>query len=179
MAIPKRRPVGDQALEGVTLDRHPGGRRDPVEHARLEHVRPGVDQVARFGPGCRLLDEAPDASVVVELDDTERRWIVDPDEVQRGLGAESAVGGDEGADVEIGQHVTVGDDERVVDAGGLGREPDRSGGVERLGLDGVASTPTSPQRPSGNASMNGSGLKPSASMTSLTPPRTRLATVAR
>ncbi len=41
------------------------------------------------------------------------------------------------ADVEVGHHVAVGDDERVVDARRLGGETDRSGRVERLGLDGI------------------------------------------
>ena len=44
---------------------------------------------------------------------------------------------DERGDVEVGQHVAVGDDERVVDAAEVGRESDRPGGVERLGLDRV------------------------------------------
>ena len=41
-------------------------------------------------------------------------------------------------DVEIGEHVAVHDEERVVDAGFERGEPDRARGVERLGLDGVA-----------------------------------------
>ena len=45
--------------------------------------------------------------------------------------------GDECPDVEIGEDVAVGDDERVVDAGVLGGETDRARGVERLGFDGV------------------------------------------
>ena len=44
---------------------------------------------------------------------------------------------DERGDVEVGEHVTVGDDERLVDARRVGGEADRAGGVERLRLDGV------------------------------------------
>ena len=71
------------------------------------------------------------------LDDAERRRVLDP---MRWIVASAPAARwnvDERGDVEIGQHVTVGDDERVVDAGVLGGEPDRAGRVERLGLDGV------------------------------------------
>ncbi len=47
------------------------------------------------------------------------------------------MGGDQRGDVEIGDDVAVHHDERVVDAGVLGREPDRAGRVERFGLDRV------------------------------------------
>ena len=84
-------PGGDEPRERVALDRHPYVGRDQVEHARLEHVGAGVDQVARFGAGCRLLDELDDAArtvrVVGELDDTERRRVVDADQVNGRIGA--------------------------------------------------------------------------------------------
>ena len=51
--------------------------------------------------------------------------------------------GDEGGGVEVGDDVAVDRQERVVDAGALGREADRAGGVERLRLDGVAQLDTS------------------------------------
>ena len=41
------------------------------------------------------------------------------------------------ADVEVGEHVAVDDEEAVVDAGVEGREADGARRVERLGLDGV------------------------------------------
>ena len=41
------------------------------------------------------------------------------------------------ADVEVGEHVAVDDEERVVDAGFERGEADGAGGVERLGLDRV------------------------------------------
>ena len=88
-------------------------------------------------PGAGFSTKRSDATAVVELDDAERRRVVDGDQVDRRLGAGRPVGGDEGADVEVGEHVAVGDDERVVDAGVVGGEADRPGGVERLGLDGV------------------------------------------
>ncbi len=47
------------------------------------------------------------------------------------------MGGDQRGDVEVGDDVAVHDDERVVDARVLGCEPDRAGGVEWFGLDGV------------------------------------------
>ena len=45
---------------------------------------------------------------------------------------------DQLADVEVGEHVAVDDDEGVVDAGRPGGEGDGPAGVQRLGLDGVA-----------------------------------------
>ena len=47
------------------------------------------------------------------------------------------MGGDEVGDGQVGEDVTVGDDERVVDAGVVGGEADGSGRVQGLGLDGV------------------------------------------
>ena len=77
-------PAGGEQRERVALDRHPpaGGMR--VEHARLEHVRAGVDQVARLGARRRLLDEAqrcgrPASSSTTPNADgssTGIRWIV-------------------------------------------------------------------------------------------------------
>ena len=58
---------------------------------------------------------------------------------------------DQRGDVEVGEHVAVGDDERVVDARDVGREADGPGGVERLGFDRVA------QRHAGAAAV-GEGL---------------------
>ena len=58
------------------------------------------------------------------------RWIV-------ASAAETAMRGDEMRHVEVGQHVTVGHDERVVDAGRVGGEADRPGRVERFGFDRV------------------------------------------
>ena len=44
---------------------------------------------------------------------------------------------DEGGCVDVGEHVSVEDEEGVVDPGRLRREPHGAGGVERLRLDGV------------------------------------------
>jgi len=48
-----------------------------------------------------------------------------------------AVEGDEGADVEVGQHVAVDHQERLVDAGEVRSKAHRAGRIEGLGLDGV------------------------------------------
>ena len=56
-----RRPVGDELRERLALDRHPAAGLDQVEHAGLEHVGAGVDQVRVGVAGRRLLDEAPHA----------------------------------------------------------------------------------------------------------------------
>ena len=77
--------------------------------------------------------------------------------------------------VEVGEDVAVDHDERVVDARRIGGETNGAGRVERLGLDGVAQGDAGAP-PSGNAATNGSGLKPSASVTSVMPLRPRLVT---
>ena len=53
------------------------------------------------------------------------------------LGAALAVEGDQGRQIEVGEHVAVDHDEGLVDAGEGGGEPDGAGRVERLGLDGI------------------------------------------
>ena len=98
-------------------------------------------------PLIRLLGAVPGAGFstnrrilpsVIGGDDTEGRRIVDRDEMNGGLCRVASVEVDECGNVEIGQDVAVGDDERVVDPTEVGREPDGTGRVERLGLDRVA-----------------------------------------
>ena len=55
-----------------------------------------------------------------------------------GLGRMLPMEIDERGDVEIGQDIAVGDDERVVDSAEVGGESDRARSVERFGFDGVA-----------------------------------------
>ena len=119
--------VGHHLREGLALDRHPPTGRDAIEHRRLEHICAGVDLVARRRARRRLLDEPLDPAVGIDGDDAERRRVVDADQVHasprpraRGGSRTSA------ADVEVGQHVAVGDDERVVDAAEVGGELDRT-----------------------------------------------------
>ena len=111
-----------RSRERVALDRRPctpAG--SAVEHRRLEHVGAGVDQVARLGAGRRLLDEAPrpDAGRRSVSTTPNARRIVDR---RSGGSSPSApptrwcVATSRGH-VEIGEDVTVGDDERLVDAG--------------------------------------------------------------
>ena len=78
----------------------------------------------------------------VDGHDAERRRVVDGDQVDRRLGSVLPMEVDERGDVEVGQHVAVGDDERVVDAAEVGGEVDRAGGVERLRLDRVVQRDT-------------------------------------
>ena len=64
------------------------------------------------------------------------RRILDLRERDRRLRAALVVEAHHRAEVEVGEHVAVADDEPLVDP--FGREPDRAGGAERLVLDGVA-----------------------------------------
>ena len=166
--------ASDDDREHVTLDRRPHAGPHQFEHRRFEHVRAGADEVARLGSGRRLLDERstrPAPSVISPMSTTPKldgsstaiRWIVASAPSRRCAATRRR-------HVEVGEHVAVGHDERVVDAGGVGGEANRPAGVERLGLDGVRERDVA-TRPSGNASTNGSGLNPSANTTSVTPPR--------
>ena len=88
-------------------------------------------------PGAGFSTKRTMRPLVVDLGDTERRWVVDRCEVDRGLGVRTPVHGDKVGDRQVGEHVAVGDDERLVDTGVVRSEADRSRGVERLRLDGV------------------------------------------
>jgi hypothetical protein len=55
----------------------------------------------------------------------------------RSLGTALSMECDEGAEIEIGEHVAVDDDKGLIDAPVEGSEPDRTGRVERFGLDGI------------------------------------------
>ena len=131
-------PAGDDLGKRGTLDRDPLAGGDALQHRRLQHVGTAVDLVARRCAGGRLLDESFDPAVAVGGDDAERRGVVDSDEVNGRFGRLATVEVDERGDVEIREDVSVGDDERVVDAAEISSEPDRPGGVERLGFDRVA-----------------------------------------
>ena len=100
------------------------------------------------------------ASIRVAVDHTERGWIFDRREVQRGLGAVAAVKCDQGGDVEIGEHIAVGDDERGIDARVQRREPDCATRIERLGLDCVDQRRARRTCRRGRPRTNGSGRKP-------------------
>ena len=89
-------------------------------------------QLVGARPGRRLLDERDDLTVVAGRDHAERRRIVDLRQRDRRLGAARLVELDERADVEVGEHVAVADDQPLVDA--LRREADAARGPERLRL---------------------------------------------
>ena len=65
--------------------------------------------------------------------DAERGRVLDLGERDRRLGAPLVVERDERAEVEVGEHVAVADEQPLVDA--LGREADAARGAERLVLD--------------------------------------------
>ena len=107
-------PAGGHARERLALDRHPAARRDALEHARLEHVGAGVDEVARrcrpAAASRRTRTTRPLASTSTtpnaDGSSTGMRWIV-------ASALRRPVDGDEFGDVEVGEHVAVGDDERA------------------------------------------------------------------
>ena len=125
-----------QARERLALDRDVETRRDPVEERRLENVRTRVDPVARGLARRWLLDERDHTAVGGRRHDTERARVVDLRQRDRGFRALLDVEANHVAEVQLGEHVAVADDDSLVDP--LGREPDRARGAERLVLDRVA-----------------------------------------
>jgi hypothetical protein len=126
---------GGHGRERLSLDRHPPPRRDAVDHRRLQHVRAGVDEVARrLAPG-RLLDERGHPAPGVGEDDAVAGRIVDPMQRDGALCGSDVVEGDERRDVEVREHVPVDDQEALIDPGVEGGVADGSRSVQRLGLD--------------------------------------------
>ena len=126
----------EHAREDLALDRHIEPGRDAIEELGLEHVRAGVDPVARRLARRGLLDERDHAAVVLGRHDTERARVVDLGQRDRRLRAALVVEPHHRGEIEVGEHVAVADDEALVDP--VGREADRAGGAERLVLDRVA-----------------------------------------
>ena len=144
-----------------------------VEHLRFEHVGAGVDQVARLRARRRLLDEAHDPSVGVAFDDAERRRVVDADQMDRRLGARRR-DGRRPVRRRRGRSGRRRWRRRTCRRCRRGRR--RSGShrpcrAARARSRSRSATP--PHRPSGKASTNGSGRKPSASVTPVDATRAR------
>ena len=97
-----------------------------VEERRLEHVRAGVDPVARRLAGRGLLDERDHAAVGLGRHDAERARVVDLRERDRRLRAVLVVEAHHRVEIEAGEHVAVAHDDALVDA----RRP-RSGSRRR------------------------------------------------
>lgn len=101
----------------------------------------------RFGAGPRLLDELRDAAVVIDRHHTIRRRVVDRREGDRRRASTFFVIRDEFGEVEVGEHITVQDDDA------FGRHPrevrgvsDRARGVERSRLGRVEKLDALPTR---------------------------------
>ena len=65
-------------------------------------------------------------------------WVVDPSKSDGCRGTSSPVRVNKGTDVKVGKHVAVACKKGVVNTGVAGRETYCSGGVERVGCDGIA-----------------------------------------
>ena len=115
------------------VDRPVGG--DVVEDLGLEHEDAGVDRVAEhLAPG-RLLEEPLDRAVLLGDHDAELERVLDPHEPDRGQRLLVVVGLDDGAEVDVGEHVAGDHEEALVELGhGVA---DRAGGAERRLLGGV------------------------------------------
>ncbi len=100
-------------------------RRDSAEDRRLEQVDAGIDGVAEHLAPRGLLEEAEDATLLVRDDDAVGERLLHPREHHGRLGALGAVEGHGGLEVEIRQHVSRHDEDRL--AGLLRRESDSPG----------------------------------------------------
>ena len=139
--ICKERSAPGELREDDALDRERLVTGHEIERFRLAHVGAGVDVTTRRRTRRRLLDESEHPRLLVRFDHTELRRIVDGREMDRREGTGRASRLMERAqrgEVEFGDDVTVGDEERLValvqphlPCG----ETDRSRGVERSVLD--------------------------------------------
>ena len=123
--------------EDLAFDRNTPTGFDAIDDRGLEHVGAGVYPVTGGRASRRLLDEARDPSVRVGGYDAVARGVVDGRQRDRCLGPRRPMEQDQLIDGEVGEHIAVEYEERLVDPGVLGGESDGPGGVERLGLDGV------------------------------------------
>ena len=117
------------------LTRTPGAIRSSA--LGLEDVEAGVDEIRRCLVARRLLDEGLDPSGLVDRHHAESRRILDRGERDGPFGSPTSVKVDQSPNIEVGQHVAVDDEERVVDPDVAGRKADGAGGVHGLWFDGV------------------------------------------
>ena len=124
--------VADESRPDLALDRDRLVGRDEVEHAALEDVRAGGDEVRVDLVGGRLLEELLDARVVVQAHEAVGRRIRHRDEGERAGRARRLVLRDLRREVDVGEHVAVEHEEALLEQtlGVL----QRAGGAARLGL---------------------------------------------
>src|SRR5439155_160913 len=103
----------NEAREHLPLERDRAAVLDEIEHHRLEHVTPRVDEVARCLRPRGLLHE-PSDSVLIDGDDPERGRIVDRPQRDRADSAALLVRLDEAVQFDRVDHVSVVDRERPV-----------------------------------------------------------------
>ena len=115
--------------------RPPSG--DALEHGGLEHVGACIDLVGRGLVARRLLDEGQHPAFVIGRHHAEGGRIATGCRAIVPSAPRSRWKATESGEIEVTEHVTVDDDEGLVDSGESGGEADGAGRVERLGLDGV------------------------------------------
>src|SRR4029453_17566086 len=107
---------------------------------RLEDVDARVDRVAGDFVFAWLFEKAPDIAVRVGLDEPVRARVVNRRQDDGRLGAALPMQPEYGAEVNLGQHITVEDHDRIGQR--VARIADRAPGAERHGLDHIAKTDT-------------------------------------
>ncbi len=102
---------------------------DVVEHLRLEDVDARVDRVGEHLTPRRLLQEPFDGAVVAGDHDAVLERVLHPHQADRRQRAVIAVSLDDGAEIDVGEHVAGDHEERVIEL--VHRVSHRPGGAER------------------------------------------------
>src|SRR5882672_1873440 len=132
----ERHAVPEQPGERLALDGHRAAGGNRGDHLAVERVDARVDGIHRRLAGRRLLDEAPDAPVRLELHEPVLAGIGDAGEVERRARAALGVEAQHRGEIEIGQDVAVQDDHEP--AYEVHRVADAARGAERVRLHRVA-----------------------------------------
>ena len=126
----------DERREEAALDRPGLFLRDAIEGIGLEDVDAGVDGVAGDFVGVGFFQEPADVAVGVGLHEAVGARILDRCEHDGRLGPALAMQRDDGGEVDLGQDVSVEDDDRFAER--LAGVADGAGRAERGRLDHVA-----------------------------------------
>ena len=106
----------DERRKEASLDRPRDVRGNAIERLGLQHVDAGVDGVAGDLFGLRLFEKAQDVAGRVGLHEAVGGRVVDRRQHDGGPCPAAAMKIDEAAQIDLGQHVAVEDDDRVAHA---------------------------------------------------------------
>src|SRR4029077_19444301 len=85
--------------------------RHALQHFRLEEPCPGVDEIARLFALRRLLDEAPDAQVLIYLDNAVVPRVVDACEREAECRPAAPVPFEHRVEIDVREDIAIADDD--------------------------------------------------------------------